>query len=151
MDPISDSWISPREQGRALISVPNAAAREPVDPDAYDGVFTREQAASGLIAVRKRVPGIGGATVVRWWTRPDCFAPDGKPVIGAVEEVGGLYVNTAAAGKGHKVAPAAGLALSELIADGRASSANIEPFGLARFRSAPKPWSDSEYGKRVIG
>ena len=29
MDPISDSWISPREQGRALISVPNAAAREP--------------------------------------------------------------------------------------------------------------------------
>ena len=151
MDPISDSWISPREQGRALISVPNAAARLPIDPDTYDGAFTREDAASGLVAVRKRVPGIEGSTIVRWWTRPDCFAPDGKPIIGAVEEVGGLYVNTAAAGKGHKVAPAAGLALSELVAEGRARTANLEPFGLARFRTAPKPWSDSEYGKRVIG
>jgi sarcosine oxidase subunit beta len=151
MDPISDSWISPREQGRALISVPNAAAREPVDPDTYDAAFTRAEAAAGLVAVQKRVPGIDGSTVVRWWTRPDCFAPDGKPIIGAVEGVGGLYLNTAAAGKGHKVAPAAGLALSELVAEGRSSTVDLTPFGLDRFNSPLKPWSDSEYGKRVIG
>jgi glycine/D-amino acid oxidase-like deaminating enzyme len=101
--------------------------------------------------VQKRVPGIEGSTVVRWWTRPDSFAPDGKPIIGAVEEFGGLYLNTAAAGKGHKVAPAAGLALSELVADGRSSTVDLEPFRLGRFKSPLKPWSDSEYGKRVIG
>lgn len=151
MDPISDSWVTPRQQGRALISVPNPRAGQPTDPDSYDGDFTRADAATGLIAVRKRVPGIDPATVVRWWTRPDCFAPDGKPIIGAVEEVAGLYLNTASAGKGHKVAPAAGLGLSELIAEGKSSTVELTPFGLERFREGLKPWSGSEYGKRVIG
>jgi sarcosine oxidase subunit beta len=151
MDPISDSWISPRRQGRALISAPNPRAGQPVDPDADGDDFTREVAASGLIPVEKRVPGIKASTVVRWWTRQDCFAPDGKPIIGAVDEIAGLYLNTASAGKGHKVAPAAGLALAELIAEGKASAADLAPFGLDRFKKDRQPWSSSEYGKRVIG
>lgn len=151
MDPISDSWISPREQGRALISVPNAAARDSIDPATFDGTFTRQEAESGLLAVRRRIPGIDRATVVRWWTRPECFAADGKPIIGPADGVKGLYLNTAAAGKGHKVAPAAALALSELIVEGRARSANLAPFGMARLSEPLKPWSASEYGKRVIG
>jgi sarcosine oxidase subunit beta len=151
MDPISDSWISPREQGRALISVPAPARPAPADPGSGEPDFTRAAAAAGLPPVRRRLPGIDGATIVRWWMRPDSYAPDGKPVIGVVPEVEGLFLNTAAAGKGHKTAPAAGLALSELIAEGRARSADIAPFGLTRFSAPPRPWSDSEYGKRVIG
>jgi sarcosine oxidase subunit beta len=147
MDPISDSWITPRRQRRAIIAVPPPpAASGPPDPS-----FSRSEAASGLPAVARRLPGIENATIVGWWSRADCFAPDGKPVIGPVEGVDGLYVNTAGAGKGHKVAPAAGLALSELIADGKATSIDIAPFGSARLEQAPRAWSASEYRKRVIG
>ena len=147
MDPISDSWIAPRPQGRAIVAVPPSPGMSgPPNPN-----FSREEAANGLPPVAKRLPAIGDATLVRWWGRSDCFAPDGKPIIGAVDGVEGLYLNTAGAGKGHKVAPAAGLALSELIADGAATSVGIVPFGLARLKQTPRPWSSSEYRKRVIG
>jgi glycine/D-amino acid oxidase-like deaminating enzyme len=63
----------------------------------------------------------------------------------------GLFLNTAGAGKGHKVAPAAGRALAELIAEGRSATADISRFRLSRFQEEARPWSDSEYGKRVIG
>lgn len=151
MDPMSDSWVSPREQGRALISVPNKNAGSPIDPDDYDNNFCRKDATSGLVAVHKRVPGIVRSQVTRWWSRPDCFAPDGKPIIGPVSDVEGLFLNTASAGKGHKVAPAIGIALAELITEQRSVTADLKPFGLGRFSSDPKPWSNSEYGKRVIG
>ena len=151
MDPISDSWITPRPQGRAIIAVPHAPNAGPVDPDTYDPDFSRDEAKSGLPAVARRLPGIENSTIAGGWSRPDCFAPDGKPIIGKADGVDGLYLNTAGAGKGHKVAPAVGLALAELIADGQATTADIEPFGLHRFEAAPKPWSGSEYRKRVIG
>lgn len=151
MDPITDSWLSPREQGRALITVPNARAGQPINPDDYDATFSRSDAEAGLVAVQKRLPGIAGAPVLRWWSKPECFAPDGKPLLGAIDGLDGLYVNTAAAGKGHKVAPAVGLALSELITDGASPTADLTPFNLARFQKELKPWSDSQYGKRVIG
>jgi sarcosine oxidase, subunit beta len=151
MDPISDSWLAPRQQGRALISAPNPSAGAAIDPDKYEREFSRAEGAAGLMPVVKRLPGIDQATVVRWWTRPDCYAPDGKPIIGAVQEVEGLFLNIASAGKGHKIAPAVGLALSELIATGQTRTADLGPFNLQRFHRSPTPWSDSEYRKRVIG
>jgi sarcosine oxidase subunit beta len=151
MDPISDSWLAPRPQGCALIHAIPAATAAPRESDGTDPGFPRADAAAGLAPVRRRLPGITGAQVVRWWLRSDSFAPDGKPILGGVEEVAGLFLNTASAGKGHKTAPAAGLALSELIAHGRTGTADIAPFGLARFRREPRRWSDSEYRKRVIG
>ena len=151
MDPISDSWIAPRDQGRALISVPHTEAAAAIDPDGSVPDLTRAEAAAGLPAVRRRLPGIDGATIIRWWSRPDSYAPDGKPIIGAAPDIQGLFFNTAGAGKGHKTAPAIGLALSELIVDGRASTADLTPFGLARFRGTPSHWSETSYKKRVIG
>lgn len=151
MDPITDSWATPRQQGRAIITVPHPKATMAIDLNNYDGEFTRADAEVGLVAVQKRVPGIDASIVTRWWSRPDCFAPDGKPILGDVEAVAGLFLNTASAGKGHKVAPAAGLALSELIADGCATTADITRFGLNRFDESLKPWSATQYGKRAIG
>jgi len=151
MDPITDSWLSPREQRRALITVPNPWAGRTIDPDSYNASFSRAEAETGLIAVQKRLPGVAGAPVLRWWSKPECFAPDGKPILGAVEGMQGLYLNTGAAGKGHKIAPAVGLTLSELITEGACRTADLTPFNLARFQEPLKPWSDSQYGKRVIG
>jgi sarcosine oxidase subunit beta len=135
MDPVTDSWLVPRADGRFII---------PAAPDGSDTV------SAGLDRVVRRVPGLAGAVVLRTWTREDAFAPDGKPVIGDAG-VQGLYVNTASAGKGHKVAPAAGLALSELIVGGEASTANLAPFRIDRFWNGGRPWSETEYAKQTIG
>jgi sarcosine oxidase subunit beta len=151
MDPISDSWLAPRRQGAALIHALAPALAPPGGPADPDPGFSHAEAAAGLGPVQARLPGIAAARVVRWWRRSDAFAPDGKPIIGGVEQVAGLFLNTGAAGKGHKTAPAAGLALSELIVHGRARTADLGPFALARFRAGPRGWSDSEYRKRVIG
>lgn len=137
MDPITDSWMAPRTGQRIIISVAG-----PVGPAAV---------VDGLERVARRVPGLASATIVRSWTRHDTFAADGKPVIGAVAGIPGLYVNTAGAGKGHKVAPAAALGLSELITDGVATTVDLEPFGLDRFSGPERPWSDTEYRQRTIG
>jgi sarcosine oxidase subunit beta len=147
MDPLTDSWLTPRDQGAGLISVPPPPRPLPgADPD-----FDRAHAGAGLPAVAKRLPDLAAADVVRWWMRADCYAPDGKPIIGGVDALPGLFLNTAGAGKGHKVAPAAALGLSELIAGGAARTVDLGPFGLDRFSRPLQPWSDSEYGKRVIG
>jgi sarcosine oxidase subunit beta len=151
MDPISDSWICPRDQARAIISAPHAAAGKETDPDGFSPDFPRADAVAGLAPVCKRLRGVDDASMSRWWTRPDCYAPDGKPLIGPVERVSGLFLNTAGAGKGHKTAPAIGAALAELIASGQSKTADLAPFNMARFSQAPRSWSDSEYKKRVIG
>jgi sarcosine oxidase, subunit beta len=151
MDPISDSWITPRDQGRAIISAPHGAAGKTIDPDNYPREFPRDDAEAGLAPVRKRLKGLEPALISRWWTRPDSYSPDGKPILGSVEEVAGLFLNTAGAGKGHKTAPAIGAALAELVASGRSRIADLTPFNIARFKEPPRSWSDSEYTKRVIG
>ncbi|MDH6232232.1 sarcosine oxidase subunit beta [Mesorhizobium soli] len=145
MDPVSDSWITPRCQGRAIVAVPPAHAADSV------AEFSRTDAERSLPPVARRLPGIENSIVVRWWARADCYAPDGKPLIGGIDGVDGLFINTAGAGKGHKVAPAAGMALSELIVDSKATIADITPFCLTRFDAELRPWSDTEYSKRVIG
>lgn len=150
MDPISDSWLAPQEQGRAIISAPHPRAGQVVDEATYDRDFDRAHAMAGIAPVAHRLPGIAGATLAAWWGRADCYAPDGKPIIGGTP-VAGLFANTAGAGKGHKTAPAAGRALGELIVDGVARYADITPFSLDRFSKAPASWGENEYGKRVIG
>jgi sarcosine oxidase, subunit beta len=151
MDPITNSWLSPRRPGSGIISAPHPDAGKPVQEQDYERTFPRQDAVAGLPPVQKRLPGIAGARPIRWWRRADCYAPDGKPVIGGVAGLDGLFLNTAGAGKGHKVAPAIGKALGELILDGGSATADLSPFGIERLARAPARWSDSEYRQRVIG
>lgn len=151
MDPLSDSWLSPRSQGHALISVPNEKARTPVDPSRYDARVDPQRIPLGLDRVAHRLPAVRQSLVIGAWARPDAYAPDGKPLIGAVAGLEGLFMNTASAGKGHKTAPAAALALAELVVDGSSSTVDLTPFGLDRFNGQEHQWSTTEYRKRSIG
>ena len=60
-------------------------------------------------------------------------APDGLPVIGALPGVDGAYVATGHSCWGILNAPATGLAMAELIVDGKAECVDLGPFGPARF------------------
>ena len=60
-------------------------------------------------------------------------APDGLPVIGALPGAAGAYVATGHSCWGILNAPATGLAVAELIADGKARCVDLRPFDPARF------------------
>ena len=65
-----------------------------------------------------------------------CHLPtfaDGVPVIGAVPGVPGAFVASGGGCWGILCGPATGLALSELILDGAATSVDITPFSPQRF------------------
>ncbi|MEZ0071286.1 NAD(P)/FAD-dependent oxidoreductase [Planotetraspora sp. GP83] len=151
MDPITDSWLTPRPGRRGLITLHDEFTAKPADPDRYGLRVDPAADAEGIAKVASRVPTLGGSKVRRSWTRVDTYAPDGKPIFGGVDQMPGLYLNVAAAGKGHKVAPAAGLSLSELILGHDTTTVDLTPFNLNRFAGAGFPVSGAEYAKRTIG
>ena len=69
--------------------------------------------------------------------RQACFRPvtqDGLPLIGKLPGAEGAYIGTGHSVWGILNAPATGEALAELIADGAASTIDLEPFAPARHR-----------------
>jgi glycine/D-amino acid oxidase-like deaminating enzyme len=60
-----------------------------------------------------------------------CYRPvyaDGLPLLGQVPGVRGAYIATGHSCWGILNAPASGLAMAELIADGQAHSVDLQPF-----------------------
>src|SRR5207237_8415793 len=85
-------------------------------------------------------PGRGAPALAqaRIGRRRACYRPvtdDGLPLIGRVPGVRGAYVATGHGPWGILNAPATGLALAELIADGAASLVDLRAFDPARLRA----------------
>ena len=60
--------------------------------------------------------------------------PDSHPVIDRVEGIEGLYVCTGFSGHGFKLSPVVGVIMAELVLDGRATTIDISPLRMSRFR-----------------
>jgi sarcosine oxidase subunit beta len=79
-----------------------------------------------------RMPALIDGTFRSAHSGQDGITPDQRPILGPAGP-DGLYLDCGHSGTGFKTAPAVGLAMSELILDGAASSVDISPFGLERF------------------
>ena len=55
-------------------------------------------------------------------------------MIDRVEEIDGLYVCTGFSGHGFKLSPMVGILMAELVLEGRATSIDISPLRMSRFR-----------------
>jgi glycine/D-amino acid oxidase-like deaminating enzyme len=106
-------------------------------PDSPEAVTVNDAACEVLARAAGRVStALLAARVER---RQACYRPvtdDGLPLIGRVPGVSGAYVATGHGPWGMLNAPATGLALAELIADGAASLVDLRPFDPARLPSA---------------
>jgi glycine/D-amino acid oxidase-like deaminating enzyme len=102
-------------------------------PDSAEAVEVSEAACAVLARAAGRVSTrLAAAPITR---RQACYRPvtdDGLPLIGRVPGVAGAYVATGHGPWGILNAPATGLALAELIAEGAASSVDLRPFDPAR-------------------
>lgn len=80
----------------------------------------------------RRVPGLIKGTFRASHSGQDGLTPDQRPILGPAGP-DGFYLDCGHSGTGFKTAPAVGLAMSELILDGAASSVDIMPFTFERF------------------
>jgi glycine/D-amino acid oxidase-like deaminating enzyme len=122
--------IFPRSDGTVYVC--GMADPQPL-PDSPEGVEVSEDACETLARAASRVSTtLARAAITR---RQACYRPvtdDGVPLIGRVPGVVGAYVATGHGPWGILNAPATGLALAELIADGAATRVDLRPFDPAR-------------------
>jgi sarcosine oxidase, subunit beta len=79
-----------------------------------------------------RLPALADASISHAWAGLYEMSPDGNPIIGAVDEVEGLYLINGFSGHGFQHSPAAGRILADLIA-GRDPHFDLAPFAAGRF------------------
>jgi glycine/D-amino acid oxidase-like deaminating enzyme len=122
--------IFPRPDGEVYVC--GMADPQPL-PESADGVEVNEASCAVLAGAAARVSTtLAAARILR---RQACYRPvtdDGLPLIGRVPGVAGAYVATGHGPWGMLNAPATGLALAELIADGAASLVDLRPFDPVR-------------------
>lgn len=97
----------------------------------------------------RRMPELSEGSVQSTQRGQDGLTPDQHPIVGAAGP-DGFYLACEFSGTGFKTAPAFGACMAELILDGHASTADIEPFEFERFgpgRTVADP-SDSNWGWR---
>ena len=82
-----------------------------------------------------RAPILANARVMRGWAGLRSLTPDDYPILGHASMVEGFINCCGWGGHGVMHAPIAGQLVAELIADGKATTMDIEPFQLQRFHA----------------
>lgn len=77
--------------------------------------------------------------------------PDGMPLMGKVPHMSGAYVSAGHNCWGILWAPVSGLAMSELILDGKASCVNLAPFAPGRFTQSKVGRRGRKRGEVAVG
>jgi sarcosine oxidase subunit beta len=80
-----------------------------------------------------RVPAFENATIARGWAGLYEISPDNHAILGNVPGVEGLVLAVGFSGHGFQHGPAAGMAIAELIWNGKSEVIDITPLALTRF------------------
>jgi sarcosine oxidase subunit beta len=81
-----------------------------------------------------RVPALEKARIARGWAGLYEISPDNHAILGKVPEVEGFILANGFSGHGFQHSPAVGRVISELIAEGKASTIDISPLSIERFK-----------------
>jgi sarcosine oxidase subunit beta len=81
-----------------------------------------------------RVPVFEEMNIARGWAGLYEISPDNHAILGKVPEVEGLILAVGFSGHGFQHGPAAGMAIAELILNGKSESIDIDPLCLTRFK-----------------
>ena len=139
IDNVLGNYFRPEAGGLTLVGVP--CQQWDIDPDTLGAGLPPEASSRGAELLTHRLPAMERATLARGYRAFDGYSDDRHAILGGVDGIDGLYLATAFSGSGFKIAPAVGLCMAELIAEGRSKTVDIDAFALERFR----------LGKRVEG
>ena len=132
--PAGDPEVYPRPDGTVYVTgFPDAAARMIESPGA---VAVRSDVTARLASSMAKVSSELGESQSRVELEQACHlpsVPDGVPMLGKVPGAPGAFVATGGGCWGILMGPGMGLAMSELLIDGEATSLDVTPFDPARF------------------
>jgi sarcosine oxidase subunit beta len=146
LDTVAGIFTRPWGPGRSLVGVAGGDQHDEVDPATADLFNDRTYPDAAINAISRRIPAMRNARYLHGHAGLYDMTPDAHPIIGPAGPEG-LYLAAGFSGAGFKKAPGVGIALSELIAEGGARSADLAPFALSRFDTDAwkRPWSSTEY------
>lgn len=110
-----------------------------VPVDRFDVELSHALRDAMIELVVHRVPLLARASIQTSWTGVRPLSVDGRPIVGPVPSVEGLFLNTGWGGMGLIQAPAAGRMLAEYIVQGEPTTFDARPFSFARFLNRPAP------------
>jgi len=127
----ADSGVLVRREGdRVLIAYSN-----PDEPPGFNMQFDPDFVLRIVEPLESRFPAVAaaGLDVRRSWAGLYEVTPDHHAVLGPVPSVPGFYVASGFSGHGVMHAPATGLAMSEMILEGRSESVDVSALSIDRF------------------
>jgi sarcosine oxidase subunit beta len=107
---------------------------EVVDPEGYNESADPDQILRNAELIARRFPIMEHGLAMGGYAGVYDTTPDEQPMLGAVPEYEGLYVDFGWSGHGFKHAPVIGDILSELVLTGKAGGYDLTPFRWSRFR-----------------
>jgi glycine/D-amino acid oxidase-like deaminating enzyme len=81
-----------------------------------------------------RAPELAQAGIVKCTAGVRAHTPDGLPIIGQANDLGGYFNNCCYGSEGIIYSPIGGILIAELIAEGKIQTLTLEPFLLERFK-----------------
>ncbi len=107
---------------------------EVVDPDHYNEGADPAEVLRNSELIAQRFPAMEHGLSMGGYSGVYDNTPDHEPVLGAIPEHPGLFVDFGWSGHGFKHAPAVGDILAQVVLDGHAPGWDLEPFRWSRFR-----------------
>jgi len=107
---------------------------EIVDPDSWNEGADPDQIVKNAELIAHRFPVMEHGLAMGGYSGLYDATPDHHPVLGAIPEVAGLYVDFGWSGHGFKHSPFIGDLMSDLILHGKAKDFDLTPFRWTRFR-----------------
>jgi sarcosine oxidase subunit beta len=107
---------------------------EMVDPDRYNEAADPDQVLENAQRIAHRFPVMEHGLAMGGYSGVYDVTRDHQPVLGAVPEYEGLFVDFGWSGHGFKHSPVIGDILSDVVLHGRSADFDLTPFRWSRFR-----------------
>ena len=129
-DVVNDFSARPDAGNLTLVGV---GEDESVGPEEFNQGVDMPAVETTFQALTRRMPAMSDALFRGGWSGLFTITPDWHPVMDKVEGVEGLYLAVGFSGHGFKLSPMIGVAMAELITQGRATTIDISMLNLKRF------------------
>lgn len=120
-----------RPEGSAMTLV--GFGEDEADLAGYNQGVDLDRVPEVMVRLVNRMPAMSEAFFRGGWSGLFTITPDWHPILDRVPGIDGLYCAVGFSGHGFKLSPAIGLAMAELITQGRAISVDLSPLRFSRF------------------